>query len=196
MRMTSGPAMCGIITAEDKMKRRRVIFVVAVLLCAGAVGASAQLRLDVDIAWPVFAGIKLGDLGVPGGRTIDQYLILLPEIEATYQFGEGPVRFGAGVKAVTFIVESLLWPNAFVEIDLNRIVIRGDLGGGLFFVFGRANQLLNTSWTWIVPQIDVGLKLGDRFRLGGGAIALAPFDNMNNFGFLLYVNARFIVLFK
>ena len=54
-----------------------------------------------------------------GGATIDQYLFLLPMIEATYQFGEGPVRFGVGAKAVTFIVESLVWPNAFIEIDLN-----------------------------------------------------------------------------
>jgi hypothetical protein len=179
------------------MKRRLLVIVaVVVLLCAGATCASAQFRLDFDIAWPVYAGINLGDLGVSGGATLTEHLILLPMIDATYQLGEGPLHFGFGVKAVTFIVESLLWPNAFIEIDLNPIVIRGDFGGGFFFAFGLGNQLLDNSWTWVVPQIDVGVKLNDWFRLSGGAIALAPFDNMNNFGFLLYVNARFTILFK
>lgn len=179
------------------MKRRHIVaVVVAVLLCAEAVGASAQLRFDFEVAFPVFEGINLGDLGVSGGATISQYLFLLPMIEATYQFGEGPVRFGVGAKAVTFIIESLLWPNAFIEIDLNPVVIRGDLGGGVFLSFGRVNQVPDTSWTWVIPQIDVSFAHTDWFRLSGGVIALAPFDTMNKFGFLLYVNARFIVLFK
>ena len=177
-------------------KRLLVVVAVVVLLSACATRASAQFRLDFDIAWPVYAGINLGDLGVSGGATINQYLILLPMIDAAYQLGEGPLRFGFGVKAVTFIVESLVWPNAFIEVDLNPVVIRGDFGGGLFLAFGLASQLLNNSWTWVVPQIDVGFKLNDWFRLSGGAIALAPFSSMKNFGFLLYLNARFIILFK
>ncbi|HYW84011.1 MAG TPA: hypothetical protein VFB30_12180, partial [Spirochaetia bacterium] len=100
------------------MKRRHIGAVAAaVLFCAGAAGASAQIRLDFEVALPVFEGINLRDLGVSGGATISQYLFLLPTIEATYQFGEGPVRFGAGAKTVTFIIESLLWPDAFIEID-------------------------------------------------------------------------------
>ncbi len=179
------------------MKRRLIVMVVvAVLLCAVAFSAGAQFRLDFDVAWPVYAGIKFGDLGISGGTDIGQYLIILPMVEATYQFGEGPIRFGVGAKAVTFIVENVLWPNAFIEIELNPVVIRGDFGGFFFFAFGLGNQLLDNSWTWVVPQIDVGFKVNDWFRLSGGAIALAPFDNMNNFGFLLYVNARFTVLFK
>jgi len=178
-------------------KRRHIGAVVAaVLFCAGAAGASAQFRLDFGVALPVFEGINLRELGVSGGATISQYLFLLPTIEAAYQFGEGPVRFGVGAKAVTFIVESLLWPNAFIEIDLNQVVIRGDLGGGAFLSFGRVNQVPDNSWTWVVPQIDVSFAHTNWFRLSGGAIALAPFSNMNKSGFLLYVSARFIMLFK
>jgi len=179
------------------MKRRFVVVVaVVVLFCAGAISASAQFRLDVDVAVPVYAGIQFGDLGVSGGANLTKYLFLLPMLEATYQFGEGPVRFGVGAKAMTFLVESVLWPNAFIELDVDPVVIRGDFGGGLFLAFGLLNQVLNNSVTWVVPQIDVGFKLSDWFRLSGGAIALAPFNNMNNFGFLLYVNARFTALFK
>ena len=171
-----------------------ILFAVVVLLCAGAALAGAQFRLDFNVAVPVYAGVNLGDLGVSGGGTIDQYLFLLPMVDAAYQFGDGPLRFGFGAKAVTFIVESLLWPNAFVELDLYPVVIRGDFGGGVFLAFGLANRVLAESW--VVPQIDVSFKLNDWFRLGGGAIAVAPFNNMSNFGFLLYVNARFIILFK
>lgn len=179
------------------MKRRSIVIVlVTVMLCAAAFNASAQFRLDIDLAWPVKAGINIGDLGISVATDINQYLIILPQIEATYQFGEGPLRFGVGAKAVTFIVESILWPNAFVELELSPIVIRGDLGGGLFFLFGISTQLLDNSWSWVVPQVDVGVKLTDWFRLSGGMIALAPFNNMNNFGYLLYLNARFTFLFK
>jgi hypothetical protein len=177
------------------MKRRHVVaVVVAVMLCAEAVSAGAQLRFDFAIALPVFQGINLGDFGISGGTTASQYLFLLPTIEASYQIGEGPVRFGVGAKAVTFILESLAWPTSFVEIDLNQMVIRGELGGGLFVSFGRVNEVPHGSWTWVVPQIDVGFRLTNWFRPSIGIIALAPFDNMNNFGFLLYLNARFIIL--
>jgi hypothetical protein len=181
----------------DRMKRRHFAAVVgAILLCAGADCASAQIRLDFEIALPIFEGINTRDLGVPGGATISRYLFLLPMVDAAYQFGEGPVRFGVGARAVTYIVETLLWPDSFVEIDLRHIVIRGDLGGGLFLSFGGVNQVPDKSWTWIVPQIDVSFAHTDWFRLSGGAIALVPFDNMDTFGFLLYMSARFIILFK
>jgi hypothetical protein len=179
------------------MRRRHIGAVVAaVLLCTCAAGAGAQFRLDFEIALPVFQGLNPGDLGISGGATISRYLFLLPGVEAAYQFDEGPVRFGVGARAVTFILESLAWPDTFVEMDINHVVIRGDLGGGFFLSFGGVNQVPRNSWTWVVPQIDIGFTLSDSFRLSGGAIALAPLDNLSNFGFLLYVNARFTVLFK
>ena len=179
------------------MKRGLVSALVgAVLLCVTAAAAGAQFRLDFEVALPVFEGINPGDLGVPGGATIDRYLFLLPMVEATYQLGDGPVRFGAGARAVTFLFESLLWPDAFVEIDLDRIVVRGDLGGGLFLSLGGVNEVPDRSWTWIVPQIDVSFAHTDWFRLSGGAMALAPFNNVDRFGFVLYVEARFIVLVR
>ena len=177
------------------MKRHLfVIVLIMVLCCAGAISAGAQFRLDISIAWPIYAGINFGDLGFSGGTDIGQFLILLPMVDAAYQFGEGPLRIGVGAKAGTFIIESLLWPNAYVEMDLDPIVIRGDFGGFLFLALGRVNEVLPDSVTWVVPQVDVGIRLTDWFRLSGGAIALAPFNNMNNFGFLLYVNARFIIV--
>ena len=179
------------------MKRRQIGAVAcAVLLCVGAAAASAQFRLDVDVAVPVFQGINPGDLGVPGGATIDRYLFLLPMIEATYQLADGPVRFGAGARAVTFLFESLLWPDAFVELDLDQVVIRGDLGGGLFLSLGGVNEVPDRSWTWIVPQVDVSFAHTDWFRLSGGAMALAHFNSVDKLGFVLYVEARFIMLFR
>ena len=41
------------------MKKRRVVaLLVVVLLLAGALGASAQLRLDGNISWPFYLGIQ------------------------------------------------------------------------------------------------------------------------------------------
>ena len=90
------------------MKRRHVFAVlVALLLLGGAWQAGAEVRLDFDI--PIILGARLNVSDLTGTSTIDLDLsnlhIPLPYLELSYQFGEGWLRGGVGVRSYTVIVE-------------------------------------------------------------------------------------------
>jgi hypothetical protein len=180
---------------EDGMVKRKIIVMAlaVVLLLAGGVMANAQFRLDANIQVPFFAGLNLDSLGISGGGSIGAF-IPFPSVEAAWQFPIGPIKIGVGARAYTVIIESFAWPNAFVELDLNPIVLRADFGGGAFLLFGIATTAYTAAM--VLPQIDVSWRLADWFRLGVGAIGIAPFEDMSNFGYAIYVSGRFTALFK
>jgi hypothetical protein len=181
----------------DIVKRKIfVVLLAAVLLLSGGVIANAQFRLDANIQVPFYMGINLaafGASGVSGGTSITSFLPF-PSVEGMYQFGSGPLRFGVGLRAYTFIIESIAWPDAFVELELSPVVIRADVGGGAWLLFGLYNNADTAAM--VIPQLDVAFKLADWFRLGVGAIAVAPFQHLDNFGYAIYASGRFTVLFK
>jgi len=173
-----------------------VVLVASLLLVGGAVGANAQVRLDANIQWPFYLGINLENLtgGVQGTTEISKYAFLLPELEASYQFGGANLRGGIGLKAYTLIIESFGWPMAYLELVLDPIVLRAELGGGLFYAFGLASA--SGTARIIIPQLEVSWKLADWFRLGAGALFIAPFDAPSNFGVVGYLGGRFTFLFR
>jgi hypothetical protein len=177
-------------------KRYVVVLVAVVMLCVGAMGASAQLRLDGNLSWPFYLGINIEGLtsGVQGSTDISKFAFLFPEVQLSWQFGDGALRGGVGLRAFTLIIESFGWPDAWLELELKPLVLRADLGGGWFYAFGLANSSATASV--ILPQLDLSWKLADWFRLGAGALLIAPFDNPSNFGVALYVGGRFTALFK
>ncbi len=180
------------------MVKRKVLVVLlaAVLLLGGGVIASAQFRLDANIQVPVYMGINLdafGTSGLSGGTSIGAFLPF-PSVEAMYQFGGGPLRLGVGLRAYTFIIESVAWPDAFVELELSPFVLRADVGGGAWLLFGLYNNAATAAM--VIPQLEVSWKLADWFRLGAGVIAVAPFEALSNFGYAAYVSGRFTALFQ
>lgn len=81
---------------EDVMKKRLVIvFVALAVMLAGAVSASAQLRLDIDINDPLYFGYS--SAGVQQGVWNSYPYIPIPDAKLMYQFSLGPVNLGAGV---------------------------------------------------------------------------------------------------
>ena len=177
-------------------KRRGIVLVAVVMLCVSALGASAQLRLDGNLSWPFYLGINLPGLttGVQGSTAISSYAFIFPELQLSWQFGSGALRGGVGLRAFTLILESFGWPDAWLELELKPFVLRADLGGGWFYAFGLANS--SALGKVVIPQLDVSWKLADWFRLGVGALFIAPFDSPGNFGVAVYVGGRFIALFK
>jgi hypothetical protein len=182
------------------VKRKVLVAILAVvLLLGGGAIASAQFRLDANIQVPFYMGINLDTFGgssgsgLSGGTSIGAFLPF-PSVEADYQFPLGPVRLGVGLKAYTFIIESIAWPNAFVEVELSPFVIRADVGGGAWLLFGLYNNAAAAAM--VIPQLDVSWKIADWFRLGAGVIAVAPFEALSNFGYAVYVSGRFTALFK
>ena len=179
-------------------KRWLLIAFAALLILAGAVSASAQLRLEGNLNWPLFGGIKL-DPSVYGGSggnvDLSQYHLLLPDFRIYYQFGgDGMLRGGVGARVYTVIFLSIIYPEAYLEVNLKPIVLEASLGGYLFGVFGLASSLSTASL--LLPDLNVGWQIAPWFRLGAGMLFFTPLNAnwSQNFGYIGYLGARFIFL--
>ena len=188
------------------MRKRFVVALVAiVMLCVGVMSASAQLRLDMDVNMPIYFGYTSG--GVSDG-VLNQF-IPFPDARLAYQFGGGMVDGGIGVRAFTFIIENILYPEAYVELNIDRVTFSFNLGGFAFLEFGLLSTTLQNEGIEtlsgfhgvILPDLNVAFRVNDWFRLGGGVFMIAPFGNgmggvLDSFAYSVYINARFIVMFK
>jgi len=184
------------------MKRRLVLAVLAAALLLGAVSqAGAEVRLDFDI--PIILAARLNVSDLTGTSTIDLDLsnlhIPLPYLELSYQFGDGWLRGGVGVRSYTVIVEFVGWPAGYLELEpIDRLVLRAELGGFAFFFLGVANNLIINDYTLktLIPDFQVSYAIAPWFRVGGGVIGIAPLGNFDHSGWLFYINARFVLVFK
>ncbi len=180
------------------MRKTIAICVFAVLLVlAGATDASAQARFEVNVNWPVLFGISSSNSLFGGNVDLSSYHFILPDLRIYYQFGgDGLVRGGIGVRAYTVIVESFIWPEAFVELNLTPIELEASLGGFLFGIFGLYSNL--TTASIMFPDFNVGWQILPWLRLGGGVLLGMPIgsDWNQNFVYMGYIGARFIFLPK
>lgn len=134
--------------------------------------ASAQARLDIGVDVPRGVGTLVGgNLGGFAG-VLDAAVFPFPEAALHYQFGEGIVKAGLGARAFTFIVESVAWPNAYVEVDLGPFAIEAQAGGGAFLLFGLYNDAL--FGRVFFPDLSAWYRMGKKqnFRLGLGCIGV------------------------
>jgi hypothetical protein len=183
------------------MKRKLVLLVLAAALFLGATGtALADIRLDFDIPVLLAAGANVSDL--TNSSTVDFSLsnlhIPLPYVELAYQFGGDTLRGGVGVRSYTLLVEFLGWPMGYVELELDRLILRAELGGFAFFLLGVYNDFFVNDYTLkvMLPDFQISYAFAPWFRAGVGVILLAPFGNLNNAGYVIYVNARFALTWK
>lgn len=179
------------------MKRRLVLVVCVAALLLGAVSpVGAEVRLDFDIPIILAAGLNISNLTGSSSYSYDLsgLHIPLPYVELAYQFGDAPLRGGFGLRSYTLLVEFLGWPMGFVELQFDQLVLRAELGGLAFFLLGVYNDFTVNSH--LLPDIQVSYAIAPWFRIGAGVLALATFGNLDTFGWLFYVNARFVLAFK
>jgi hypothetical protein len=181
-------------------KKGRLLIAAVVLLAVVAAGAGAELRFDANIAWPMYLGVKLDSstFGTSSqGMDISKFLILFPDVELYWQFGGQGLRAGIGARVFTLILESVAYPAAFIELDLNPFVLSANVGGGAYAFFGLFSQA-GTGAFWL-PDVNVAFKFNDWFRVGVGAYGLF-IPSIQSSGtilpFALYANARFVVPIK
>jgi len=175
------------------MKRSTLIAVlVAVLLLGGALGAGAQVRLDADLNWPLIGGIALDPVFGSSGGSLDlsQYHLILPDFRLYYQWGDGKWRGGLGLRIYTVIIESLFFPEAYVELDLPHFALDVSLGGFVFGAFGLYNDV--TAAGLLLPDVAAYWAINDWFRLGAGALLFVPTGFGSSFGYIGYIGARFV----
>jgi hypothetical protein len=189
------------------MKKRALFaLMVIVLMCAGALSASAQLRLDMNVNVPLYFGISAS--GYEEGAWNSNF-IPLPEAQLAYQFGQGDLRGGVGARVFTFIIENILYPAAFIELTLDRLVLSANLGGFVFVEFGLLSAALEDAdvpnlsgfHNVVLPDLSVSYKFNDWFRLGAGVFMFMPFGSnlsgvLDGFLYAGYIQAKFIVTFE
>lgn len=173
------------------MKRFALALVVLALVAAPAF---SQLRLDIGIDVPRGVGAAFQGSAEVSQETVDffnNYFIPFPEAALHYQYDLGMFKFGLGARAYTFIVETILWPNAFAEVHLGPVVVEAQVGGGLFFMVGLANQF--EAGKVFLPDLSAWFKLGKKqnLRLGGGILGLyLPELTTEGFGFVYYLGGK------
>jgi len=157
----------------------------------------AQIRLDLGIEIPRGAGAVQGNELLSDPNVNDfftKYIFPVPEAGLYYQFGQGALRAGVGLRMFSFIVASLFWPNAYLEADLGRLTTAFQLGGG-FFGYYALGQTGSESGKVLIPDLSLWFRFGNSFRLGGGAIGIMVPES-TNMGFLYYIGGKFNILFK
>lgn len=176
------------------MKRRSLILI-ALFLTIATLGLGAQVRFDVGVDVPRGVGALVGkDVGTVDFSGLASSFFPFPEAAVYYRFGEGTVTGGIGMRAFTLIIETVAWPNAFVEVTLGPVVVEAQVGGGLFALAGLANDV--QFGKIFFPDLSAWLKIGKSFRLGGGAMGLfvPGVDLSVNLPFVYYFGAKFTIL--
>lgn len=184
------------------MKRAIFLVVVVVVLLTGAVSASAQLRLDMDVNLPLFFGSSSGDAAW-------NHFVPFPNGRLAWQFGGGLIDGGVGARAFTFIIENILYPEGYIELNIEQFTFSFNVGGFAFLEFGLLSDALSSAGInnlsgfhgLILPDLNAAWRVNDWFRLGGGVFMIAPFGSdmggvLNNLVYSFYIDARFVILFK
>jgi hypothetical protein len=154
----------------------------------------AQARLDIGIIVPRGAGLAIGgDSSTGFGTQVGNWpFIPVPEAAIYYQDDLGLFKLGIGARAFTFIVETIMWPNAYAEFDFGKVALEAQFGGGAFLLFGLLPTQANVG-AYLVPDISAWYKFGQKgtFRLGGGLIGLyLPQVLGDALPFLIYLGGK------
>jgi len=173
---------------------RRFMVVLAILVLV-AVPTFAQWRLDVGAVVPRGAGLSIGgstETTISGVDMASWPFIPFPEAALYYTGDFGPVSMGVGVRAFTLILETILWPNAFVEVNLGPVALEAQVGGGLFAMLGLVSA--TETGKVFLPDVSAWFKIGKKgnFRLGGGLIGLymPEITGTDAIPFLVYLGGK------
>lgn len=147
---------------------------IAVLATAMVIPAFSQVRLDVGVEIPITVGV-ISSSGVETAGDVGEFLshpLPFPYANFGYQINAGPLKIVPGIRVFTIVLESILWPNVLVELELGRLSIDAQVGGLAFVVFGLFTDA--DFGAVVVPDVSVWYGLGKKgqFRLGGGVIGL------------------------
>jgi hypothetical protein len=188
---------------------KRLILVLAIT-AAVIVPASAQMRIDLGLWKPLGIGFTQvpevnSELEKANDVISSQIWLMIPEVGAYYEFNLKPLplKFGVGVRALTAIIATAGYPNAFAELELGPLEIEAQIGG-LFFGYYVLNTIGGEFGKVFIPDLSAWLALGKNksFRIGGGATMLYAPDAVNELNdssgrtvipFIYYASAKFVI---
>ncbi|MBN2532003.1 MAG: hypothetical protein JXB88_03880 [Spirochaetales bacterium] len=170
------------------MKRKAIIISLIFLILS--MSTYADFQFDVGLTVPAYIGITT-DSGEGIGEMM-KYLFIIPDLQLHYIFDLGIIKFGAGIRAYTLVVESILMPSLIGEVNLYPFVISASLFGGGYLFFGLLTQAGATELA--VFDANIAYRFTDWFRLGAGGMVLTEFSSEYDLGaypYILYVFGKF-----
>ncbi|MFP4112986.1 MAG: hypothetical protein ACOC2Y_00055 [Spirochaetota bacterium] len=175
--------------------RRVAIVLVVLAVIAGAGFADGRADLGVNIPWQLGATLdeSVGETEDPTLNVLSELAFLLPEAMISYEAPVGPVNLGVGVRAFTFLIESIAYPAAYAEIDVGPAVVNLNVGGGAFLLFGVFNHFETASL--VIPDLSAHLKLGEALRVGIGTASFLGGGDQDVVPWVIYLSGKFIVRF-
>jgi hypothetical protein len=167
---------------------KKLAILLALVLLVAVPAAFSQFRVDLGFNAPISVGFSGLDID---GESVDvPSFIPLPFGQIAYGLDLGPLTLGVGLKAYTLIIMSMAWPNLFVELDVDPIVITASAGGGLFIYFGALGSgTLDTHM--FIPDLTAHLKLGRVARLGLGVMTFVASEDQGVFPYIFYGSLQF-----
>jgi hypothetical protein len=181
------------------MKRKWIMAVAIVaMLIGGAVAASAQFRMDIDIPWWIKVGLSqdlIDALGAsdPGLVDIADYAIIVPNIQAYFTFGGPMLKFGVGARLYSVLIANFIYPSIMGEVRLGNFDVNLNVGGlaGALIVWGGGFQTVTGPWASF--DLSAGYRLTNWFRVGAGVFGIFQTEVPGQFPYAIYVSGKFIV---
>ncbi len=145
------------------MKR---FLVVLIMVCMTISGVYAQVRIDLGVDIPLNINAISTEEDTEGINI--PFTFPFPSAALYYTFNTDHWTFGLGARAYSLILITAAWPNLLVEYNIGPIALAAQAGGGVFGIFGLINTVETGSV--FIPDLSAWLKIGNTFRLGGGAM--------------------------
>ena len=168
-----------------------IVFIVGVLFSVMS-PAFADVRYDISLNIPFVFGIDADDED-DDIQEFTEYIFVVPDLKVHKFWGDEQFRIGAGVRAFTLILESLVYPTVTAEMDIDPFRLSAGVGGGAFLFFGLYTDLV-TGNVWL-PEVSAAYKANEWLQYGVGATAVmsGEADDLfeQNFPYTAYAFLRF-----
>jgi hypothetical protein len=141
--------------------------------------AESQMRWDLGVNGLMFPVVSYW--GVESNEDIIETQsddsstggLILPsgDIGLFGQFNFGNWRVGIGVRDISVcFIFNILYPAAYIEADAGPVTFNFQVGGGFIGIVGFFGGFY-LAGPYALPEASVWLRLSNKFRLGGGALA-------------------------
>ncbi len=170
--------------------KKKVCTILIVLVVAAAFPAVADIQVDIGVNVPFLFGVEFAD---EDAQQWSEYAFVLPDAKVSYFMEFGNLKLGAGLRAFTIILESLVYPTVTAEYDISDVRLSASIGGGAFALIGLYNDIF-TGNIWM-PEVSAIYRVNEWFGLGVGATGFfIPGEEElveNPFPYAAYALARF-----
>jgi hypothetical protein len=181
------------------MKTKRLLIMMLLVMVLGSGTVFAQGRFDIGIKAPLFFGIDgLTDTDgepIPMSGDVGAF-IPIPSAFLGGQLDLAIIKLGVGLQLYSAIIQTVMYPAVYGEVDLGFLVANLTVGGGVFASFGMLGANVSTA-ELLIPDLSAHLRLGKIFQIGLGVLGFTGFESTESdiFPYIGYFSAKVSLTF-